>query len=495
MASSLTPNPNDTTNVLLRILINKVDNGTFSDQDASLPVWTGPSSTVVWIQALAYMGLSTSLMAAFGAVLCKQWLGYFKTSRFGKGSLDQRCKRRQQKLDGLEHWRLKTIIAMLPIFLQLSLLFFGVALSANIWTQQRTVASVIIGTTSLGIVFYMFTVIASLRSPDCPFRTPVSAILKRGLPHVVTVLKRVRRGVLNMFQSLRQDVPLMGRQAFWETFLNRLKYALISLKHTLSGAFRAGWGLTTRSISRFVAYTSRLTCKPPLPLDDLESAISTASARSETLYLEGLGITVEPMEASSVQWILETTTDTEMIFAAVRMIPEVEWPEQLDITGMLDRVKSRLFLCFDSTRQLLPLTQGHVIACLKAIYHLCLERGQDISLEIMDDSIWSDDNRCLYQIHKFPGLQMVCCVQGDPVKLDITSFTPSDRMWMAHMFTYRLHKGDYDPEFESTVTDFINSCLIDPTSSGRLVADCLISAGLLIGLSVDRGHLARLDKR
>ena len=332
-------------------MINKIDNGTFSDQDASLPVWTGPSSTVVWIQILAYTGLSTSLIAAFGAVLCKQWLEYFKTSRFGKGSLDQRCKRRQQKLDGLEHWRLKTIIATLPIFLQLSLLFFGISLSANIWTQQRTVASVIIGTTSFGLVFYMFTVIASLRSPDCPFRMLVSDVLKRGLPRMVTVLKHIRRGVLNMFQRLRQDVPLMGRQAFWANFLNRLKYALISLKQALRGAFGAEWGQTARSISRFVAYISRVICKAPLPLGDLESSIPPdASARSKTLYLEGLGIPVEPIEASSVQWILETTTDTEMIFTAVRMIPEVEWPDQLDITGILDRVKSRLFLCFDSTR-------------------------------------------------------------------------------------------------------------------------------------------------
>lgn len=102
MSPGLTPNPNDTTNALLKILINKVANGTFLDQDASLPTWTGPSSTVIWIQTLAYTSLSTSLLAAFGAVLCRQWLGYFKTSRLGKGSLAERCKRRQHKLDGLE---------------------------------------------------------------------------------------------------------------------------------------------------------------------------------------------------------------------------------------------------------------------------------------------------------------------------------------------------------------------------------------------------------
>lgn len=76
---------------------------------------------------------------------------------------------------------------------------------------------------------------------------------------------------------------------------------------------------------------------------------------------------------------------------------------------------------------------------------------------------------------------MVTCVQGNPVKLDITSLTTSDRMWMARIFTYRLHNGDYDPAFESILTEFINTCLADSTSPGRLAADCLLSAGLLMG--------------
>ena len=83
MESGLSPNPCDTTNALLKILISKLDNGTLSEHGASLPVRNGPSSTIIWIQALAYASLSISLLAAFGAVLEKQWLGHLKTSRFG----------------------------------------------------------------------------------------------------------------------------------------------------------------------------------------------------------------------------------------------------------------------------------------------------------------------------------------------------------------------------------------------------------------------------
>ena len=185
--SNLSPNTGDTTNVLLMILINKIDNGTFPGQNDSLPVGGGLNATQIWIQTLAHASLATSLLAAFGAVLVKQWLGQFKTTRFGGGNLPERCKRRQLKLDGLKRWHFSTIVSLLPIFLQLSLLFFGIALSANIWTQEHTVASVIIATTAFGVFFYFFTVVASMTSVNCPFQTPVSVVLYR----ILGVLERV----------------------------------------------------------------------------------------------------------------------------------------------------------------------------------------------------------------------------------------------------------------------------------------------------------------
>ena len=80
-----------------------------------------------------------------------------------------------------------------------------------------------------------------------------------------------------------------------------------------------------------------------------------------------------------------------------------------------------------------------------------------------------------------------------PKTLDLTSLPLSDRMWMAHMFTYHLHKDGNDPECVSFVVDFIGICL-DLKSPARLVADCVLLAGLLLGVQIGRRHLARLDK-
>ncbi|KAF8840490.1 hypothetical protein BDN67DRAFT_903360, partial [Paxillus ammoniavirescens] len=75
MEPSLSPNPSDTTNALLMMLVHAIDNSTFSGQVANLglPPWHGPGLSIIWIQTLMYASLSTSLLAALGAMLGKQW--------------------------------------------------------------------------------------------------------------------------------------------------------------------------------------------------------------------------------------------------------------------------------------------------------------------------------------------------------------------------------------------------------------------------------------
>ena len=75
------------------------------------------------------------------------------------------------------------------MLLHLSLLIFGIALTTNIWIQQHTIASVIIETTAAGAVLYMFTVVALLKPPGCPFHPPVSVVLKHTLPRVTPMSK------------------------------------------------------------------------------------------------------------------------------------------------------------------------------------------------------------------------------------------------------------------------------------------------------------------
>ncbi|KAG2071659.1 hypothetical protein BDR04DRAFT_946944, partial [Suillus decipiens] len=79
MESNLSPDPNDTTPALLTQLVQiGLGNLTAAGSTPAAPAYTWSPSTVnIRIQSIAYASLSFSLLAAFGAVLGKQWLGYY----------------------------------------------------------------------------------------------------------------------------------------------------------------------------------------------------------------------------------------------------------------------------------------------------------------------------------------------------------------------------------------------------------------------------------
>jgi len=176
METSLQPDSTDTTNDLLRqlILVMGGANTSIPGQDSNIRD-IGASSTPIWIQAVAYTSLATSLLAAFGAVMGKQWLAHYRSSRFGRGSLHERCKTRHRKFIGLKEWHLDVILDTLPTILQLSLLFFGIALTANIWTLQPTLGIILLASSSLGVIFFVFTVFVAVTSSNSPFESRFTA--------------------------------------------------------------------------------------------------------------------------------------------------------------------------------------------------------------------------------------------------------------------------------------------------------------------------------
>lgn len=180
MGTRLVPNPSDTTNALLTQLVqiglgNLSAAGTMPLEPAS--TWS-PSKTDIRIQAIAYASLSMSLLAAFGAAMGKQWLGYYKASRYGHGSPEDRGRRRQMKMDGLKVWYFDAVVQSFPMLLQVSLLLFGISIGADMWYKQRSIAWVIIAAVMFGILFYVLAILASLSSTACPYQTPSSAVLR-----------------------------------------------------------------------------------------------------------------------------------------------------------------------------------------------------------------------------------------------------------------------------------------------------------------------------
>ena len=202
------------------------------------------------------------------------------------------------------------------------------------------------------------------------------------------------------------------------------------------------------------------------------------------------------IQSRTVQWIIETSTDMDNIAAAAGMVPEVEWPTAEGVTGMLDRLKSHFDACFDPTQHILPLAQAQAMACLKAIKHCSVEQSRGLPFKVLRPGyIYFENDHQLFNMAPDQSYLVIHCMEEHPDELNMELLSLSDRIWMAHMFTYRLHRGDNTPKFVTFLIDiFIGTCL-DPKSPTRLAADCVLFAGMLLDLQIDRRHLATLDKR
>lgn len=82
------------------------------------------------------MSLAFSLLAALGAVLGDQWLGYCETTRYGLGSLEAQCKQRHRKFQLLQTWHFEHTLELFTLLLRLSLLIFGLSLGVALWSTQ-----------------------------------------------------------------------------------------------------------------------------------------------------------------------------------------------------------------------------------------------------------------------------------------------------------------------------------------------------------------------
>ena len=174
--SQLQQDPNDETAALLRVPIHKIDNTTFGNDSPTLPQWTGPPHAIVQVQAILFANLSVSLLSAFLAILGKQWLNRYASTDM-RGTAIECSQNRRRKLDGVITWYFDHVMESLPLMLQIGLLLLGCALSQYLWGINIPAASVPIGVTSVGVVFYLLLVIAGTASESCPYQTPGARIL------------------------------------------------------------------------------------------------------------------------------------------------------------------------------------------------------------------------------------------------------------------------------------------------------------------------------
>ena len=162
----------------MRAILLSLNRSIVPDEDPAVPpVWKGPPAEIITTLNLLYASLLISLLAAFIAVLGKQWLSRYL--RHAGGSMAERCGDRQRKIDGLGKWSFRLFMESLPVMLQIALLLLlACGLSRYAWSVNTSVARVVISFTALGVLFYIGIVAAGTSSYECPFQTPASEGLR-----------------------------------------------------------------------------------------------------------------------------------------------------------------------------------------------------------------------------------------------------------------------------------------------------------------------------
>ena len=292
-----------------------------------------------------------SLLAAFVAMLGKQWLNRYL--RHSGGSITERCGDRQCKSDGLEKWPFRLFIEALPIVLQIALLLLMSGLSRYMWSVNTIVAHVIISFTVLGTLFYIGIVVAGTHSYDCPFQTPVSI----GLRHLIDSATTQRllatlfppkaitwvSNIATIIEHQAIILLLQIDQTFWNAKLRLVQWIQRSMLAKLLPT-------TTKDVHQ----------QPPVPQNS--PGLQVHVWNLETLQRQNVD------NAHCVNWILQNITDPEAINSAICLAGTIRWfdgdpncnPPFTVIVGTFEA-------CFDSTGQLHPGMRDQVYFSARAI--------------------------------------------------------------------------------------------------------------------------------
>ena len=290
--SKLEPDPNDMTAAYMKILIHAVNASLFPDADPGTIAWTGPPPGIVTVQVLLYASLVTSLFAAFVAVLGKQWINRY--IRNHGGSTADKSRDRQRKLDGFERWHFHLVIESLPIMLQLAVLLLGCALSRYLWTISRTVAGMILAITLFGVALYAFLTLVATVYYNCPYQTPPSVITR-------TIIGYLTHSDTTFARSLRSFATPLPSIAKLRRIPRRL---------------RSGIRHATRVFG----------CTPVVMAEAEHIPLATVTAAPARVF-EDVVIDWEVCKADvrCISWVLDSTTDIDVIFSTVRFAADTIW--------------------------------------------------------------------------------------------------------------------------------------------------------------------------
>ena len=162
-----------------------------SDLD-KMPQSNQPSS-ILTVNSLWFMSIISSLAATTWAILCLEWCA-FLTEGVQAEDYEEMAEKRQRKFEAMERWRMRLIVAAIPLFLHISLFLF----LAGLWLRLRDInkqLGLIVGLPSLMIASSYVTLTLLPIFTNAPFSTSASELIEpvvAGIKHIFHYRRFIR---------------------------------------------------------------------------------------------------------------------------------------------------------------------------------------------------------------------------------------------------------------------------------------------------------------
>lgn len=518
MKSNLQPDQAEKTNALLSVLIE----GTFRNKSMAINSANvllqgsdpGPSSFIIGTQALGYISLFLSLLAAFGVVLGKQWLGHFKTTRFGHGTLKERGMRRHRCSDAIKKWHLGLLLDLIPALLQLSLFLFGVSLAMNIYSEQKILGGLIMALISIALILYVFTFIIAIQPNTSPFETGLT-VLTRSLLWKGPLSSTVA-WVLSwrVFQSL---LPLTMR--VWRPMYLWISSSCIS---KVSWMKHFGFPIhsnspTTTTLEEVELSNIAIECASPVVSEVVELLPAEDYVIPFPSEMGKFWINIADKDWDChkiVIWVIETTTDPDAITVAAEMVPFIFWPpdHEINITKTLQQLQYTFDGCFDSRKNIIGKSWERAQACFIATFYLYHTQILKSHSQPDDSEDWCGHwlQKCSNIIHQAPQLLAIhdffkVIIQPGmylyPL-ITLEDIPSNDLVWVIHIINTHIARqrqlgySKFPPEMSYRDNIIKGFCYIAThpfihSAGGHF----LLGLAMLLGFEPDKTFLALPSKR
>lgn len=235
----------NTSTKLLRILVEQAaaKNSTIETPPSS------PPSSILTVGSLWFLSIMSSLAATTWAILCLEWCA-FLTDGVQAEDYEEMAEKRQRRYEAVKRWKMRLVIAAIPLFLHISLFLFLVGL----WLRLRDVhyqLGLIVGVAGLIIVSSYVVVTLLPIFTEAPFTTSASELLQPVVggirrivelrhfihpPHIVLWIK----ALFPVQFSPRTIITSMRPHCLLRPWMHHIPHFV---KHVCELSIRAAWNI------------------------------------------------------------------------------------------------------------------------------------------------------------------------------------------------------------------------------------------------------------